>query len=43
MKGLFGSHLANRGLGTQLAEAAIRCRAMNIMTSLGMPVTCRVL
>ena len=43
MKGLFGSHLANRGLGTPLAEAAIGCRAMNIMTSLGMPVTCRVL
>ena len=43
MEGLFGSHLANRGLGTQLAEAAIGCRAMNIMTSLGMPVTYRVL
>ena len=26
-----------------IADAAVGCRAMNIMTSLGMPDTCRVL
>ena len=43
IKGMFGGHLANRGLETQRAEAAIRCRAMNIMTHQGMPATCRVM
>ena len=42
MKGIFGGHLANRGLGTQGAEAAIRCRALNIMTRQGMPSTYRL-
>ena len=41
MKTIFGSHLANRGAKTQATEAAIRCRALNIMSQQGMPITRR--
>jgi hypothetical protein len=37
MKVIFGSHLASRRVERQAAEAAIRCRALNVMTGLGMP------
>lgn len=37
MKAIFGPRLANRGPRAQAAEAAIRCRALNIMTHQGMP------
>ena len=39
---MFGGRPANRSLGTQGAEAAIRCRALNIMTRQGMPSTYRL-
>ena len=37
MKAVFGGHLASRGPEQQATEGAIRCRALNIMTHLGMP------
>lgn len=37
MKALFGGHLASRDLRRQVTEGAVRCRALNIMTRLGMP------
>lgn len=36
-KTIFGSHLRNRKFENQKAEFSIRCRAMNMMTHLGMP------
>ena len=42
IKGLFGSGLRSREWLRQAAELGVRCRAMNIMTHLGMPVTVRV-
>jgi hypothetical protein len=41
MKTIFGGHLASRGSKTQATEAAVRCRALNIMTHQGMPITRR--
>lgn len=37
MKAIFGGHLASRSPGCQVTEGAIRARALNIMTRLGMP------
>lgn len=37
MKTIFGHHLSTRLLSTQCTQALIRCRALNIMTHLGMP------
>ena len=37
MKVIFGDKLSTRLLETQVTQAAIRCRALNIMTHLGMP------
>jgi hypothetical protein len=37
MKTIFGSHLSSRSMERQQTEAAIRCRALNRMTHLGMP------
>jgi IS5 family transposase len=37
MKTIFGGQLANRGPKAQATEAAIRCRALNIMAHQGMP------
>jgi IS5 family transposase len=37
MKAIFGGHLANRRPECQVTEGAIRGRALNIMTHLGMP------
>ena len=37
IKTIFGSHLSARRFEAQQMEARLRCRAMNIMTSLGMP------
>jgi hypothetical protein len=42
MKTIFGGHLASRKSGGQVTEGAIRCRALNIMTHLGMPRSERV-
>lgn len=37
MKTIFGSRLSARTLERQQTEGAVRCRALNIMTQLGMP------
>ena len=42
MKMIFGSGLAGRRRECQVTEGAIRCRALNIMTHLGMPQSERV-
>jgi hypothetical protein len=42
LKAIFGGHLASRDPGRQVTEGAVRCRALNIMTRLGMPQTERV-
>jgi hypothetical protein len=42
MKTIFGDHLASRGPKAQATEAAVRCRALNLMTHLGMPQSARV-
>lgn len=42
MKVIFGAHLAGRSMGSQVTEGAIRARAVNIMTHLGMPQSERV-
>lgn len=39
MKQLFGSYLSNRTIDSQGTEAFVRCNALNIMTSLGMPIS----
>ncbi len=41
-KTLFGGQLAARTFESQLVEARIKCRALNIMTQLGMPISERV-
>ena len=42
MKTIFGGHLASRRLECQVTEGAIRSRALNLMTHLGMPVSYKV-
>ena len=42
IKGIFGSGLRSREWLRQAAELGVRCRALNIMTHLGMPVTVKV-
>jgi IS5 family transposase len=42
LKAIFGGHLASRGTERQVTEGAIRCRALNIMTHLGMPDSYKV-
>ena len=42
MKAIFGGHLTSRKPECQVTEGAIRGRALNIMTQLGMPVSERV-
>ena len=42
LKTIFGGHLASRNSERQATEGAIRCRALNIMTHLGMPESERV-
>jgi hypothetical protein len=42
MKAILGGHLANRKPECQVTEGAIRARALNIMTHLGMPQSERV-
>jgi IS5 family transposase len=37
LKTIFGGHLASRRPERQVTEGAVRCRALNIMTHLGMP------
>jgi hypothetical protein len=37
LKAIFGGQLASRGTERQVTEGAVRCRALNIMTHLGMP------
>ena len=39
---LFGQGLRSKRIAPQRTEAAVRCRALNIMTALGMPETVRV-
>ena len=41
-KMLFGGRLWARGMGTQRAEALVKCSVLNRMTQLGMPQTVRV-
>jgi Transposase DDE domain len=42
LKTIFGGHLASRRPERQAAEGAVRCRALNIMTRLGMPDSYKV-
>jgi IS5 family transposase len=42
LKTIFGGHLASRRPGCQVTEGAIRGRALNIMTHLGMPDSYKV-
>jgi hypothetical protein len=42
MKVLFGGHLASRKAECQVTEGAVRARALNIMTHLGMPDSYKV-
>ena len=42
MKTIFGGTIASRKPGQQAKEVGIRCRALNIMTHQGMPVSERV-
>lgn len=42
IKTIFGPGVASRGDGQRATEVGVRCRAMNIMTHQGMPVTVRV-
>jgi hypothetical protein len=42
MKTIFDDHLSSRLLSTQRTQALIRCRALNIMTNLGMPESYKV-
>lgn len=42
LKTLFGDHLSNRRFDTQASQVGFRCRALNIMTHLGMPESYRV-
>ena len=42
MKAIFGDHLASRRQECQVTEGAVRGRALNIMTHLGMPDSYRV-
>ena len=42
LKTIFGSGLASRRRECQVTEGAIRCRALNLMTHLGMPQRERV-
>ncbi len=42
LKAIFGDHLASRSPACQVTEGAIRGRALNIMTHLGMPQSERV-
>jgi hypothetical protein len=42
LKAIFGGHLTSRGPDRQVTEGAIRCRALNIMTRLGMPDSYKV-
>src|SRR5512143_1771256 len=42
LKTIFGGHLASRDSERQVTEGAIRCRALNLMTHLGMPDSYKV-
>ena len=42
MKTIFGPRVAGRKDDPRAAEVGVRCRAMNIMTHPGMPLTVRV-
>lgn len=42
LKALFGGRLASRRWECQATEVAVRSRALNIMTRLGMPITVRI-
>lgn len=42
IKTIFGDHLSTRLMDTQCTQALIRCRALNVMTQLGMPESYRV-
>ncbi len=42
MKTIFGPGLSSRAAGQRATEVGVRCRALNIMTHQGMPVTVRV-
>jgi IS5 family transposase len=42
LKHIFGGNLTSKKMESQIVEARLRCKAMNLMTSLGMPATCAV-
>jgi IS5 family transposase len=42
LKAIFGGHLASRRAERQATEGAVRCRALNVMTHLGMPDSYKV-
>jgi IS5 family transposase len=42
IKGIFGERLWSRGWLQQASELGIRCRALNIMTRLGMPISVKL-
>ena len=42
LKTIFGDHLSTRALATQATQFGARCRALNIMTHLGMPDSYRM-
>ncbi len=42
IKTLFGDHLSDRRFDTQASPVGFRCRALNVMTHLGMPESYRV-
>jgi hypothetical protein len=42
IKGIFGGGLRSRGWPGQASELGVRCRALNIMTHLGMPVSIKL-
>jgi hypothetical protein len=42
LKRIFGEALSSRKLESQNIEVRLRCKAMNLMTGLGMPKTCPV-
>ena len=42
LKTIFGDELSARLLETQTTQAFVRCAALNKMTHLGMPQSCKV-
>ena len=43
LKRIFGGRLSSKKFNSQFVEARLRCKAMNLMTGLGMPKSCPVI